>query len=698
MRELHCKNLTLYLRDGALSVGGGKGGRLFPPFFLCMAGRHDGASAALTTQGNRLPEEFQFAGEKDTGNCFTLRYVHQYAGLEVECSFFYTADSSVVVQRNTVKNIGTESVTVTHFSSGLLNGIGQNSVSLSGISGNHLHCIRQNWEGEGQRKTFTLEEAGIQCVSTHPVTGAFHLYSKGSYTTGTYFPEIFFEEQSGKIWFIGLEAEGNWHLECGYLADYPGDVKGEGYYLEADGVSIRHNDSWYTLAPGESRTAPAAFFGCGINWDSAAAELVGYRRRSTHITATAPLVFNDYMDCLWGNPSKERLLPLIDSAAELGAEIFCMDAGWYCDGCWGDVLGDWNPTDKRYGDMTFAGVVRYIREKGMQAGCWMEMEVCGEKAELYRKPDSWFLIRFGKRIGGGSRVFLNMTNPEVRDYLTEKVRALYEIGIRYIKNDYNDCVGNGCSLSDCPAEGVAENHRAAMSFYEELQRRFVGLQIENCGSGAMRCDDGTLQSFVLQSTSDQEHYQLYPSIVQGMGMMVAPEKMGIWAYPYPQEFEQRNNENIFDESYSKAMQDGEQTVFNMVSGLCGVLYLSGRVDKADDWNKSLIKEGTELYLKHREFLKRAVPVYPKGFSEITDKNNNIVYGLTDGERMLLAVWRREGNAEIEVDIGKYFVQPEVSVYYPRMLKTDFSVLNGKLKVVLLGKNSARMFEIRNRKN
>ncbi|NGO74064.1 hypothetical protein G5C65_38260, partial [Streptomyces sp. SB3404] len=30
-----------------------------------------------------------------------------------------------------------------------------------------------------------------------------------------------------------------------------------------------------------------------------------------------------------GDPTTERLLPLVDAAAGMGAEVFCVDAGWY---------------------------------------------------------------------------------------------------------------------------------------------------------------------------------------------------------------------------------------------------------------------------------------------------------------------------------------------------------------------------------
>jgi alpha-galactosidase len=82
-----------------------------------------------------------------------------------------------------------------------------------------------------------------------------------------------------------------------------------------------------------------------------------------------PIIFNDYMNCLSGDPSTERLLPLIEAAAKAGAEYFVVDAGWYddTDGWW-DSVGEWEPSTVR-----FPGGLKEItdlaRERGMTPAC-----------------------------------------------------------------------------------------------------------------------------------------------------------------------------------------------------------------------------------------------------------------------------------------------------------------------------------------
>jgi len=65
--------------------------------------------------------------------------------------------------------------------------------------------------------------------------------------------------------------------------------------------------------------------------------LTKYRRtirRSHEDNKKLPVIFNDYMNCLMGDPSAEKEIPLIDAAAKVGCEYYVIDAGWYADGEW----------------------------------------------------------------------------------------------------------------------------------------------------------------------------------------------------------------------------------------------------------------------------------------------------------------------------------------------------------------------------
>lgn len=170
----------------------------------------------------------------------------------------------------------------------------------------------------------------------------------------------------------------------------------------------------------------------------------------------------------------------------------------------------------------------------------------------------------------------------------------------------------------------------------------------------MRSNHGTLRHFNIESTSDQENYVAYTSILTGSLALMPPEKAGIWCYPYPLGFDERERLEIADEKLAD-FADGEQTIFNVVNGFMGAMYLSGKIHQADEYNLALLKEGIALYKEWREFIKNAYPIFPRGMIRLSDRTYNVV-GLVDEERGkgLLAVWNlSDKGQEVCVDLEKY---------------------------------------------
>ena len=52
------------------------------------------------------------------------------------------------------------------------------------------------------------------------------------------------------------------------------------------------------------------------------------------------------MNCLWGDPTEAKELPMIAAAAKAGCEYFVIDAGWYA-----DLHEDWSPDYRRMGTL-----------------------------------------------------------------------------------------------------------------------------------------------------------------------------------------------------------------------------------------------------------------------------------------------------------------------------------------------------------
>lgn len=632
--------------------------RPMPPFFCNVAGHHDGSSASMTSALSLFASELEPDGFEQRGDLLILRYLHPTLRLSVKAELF-RLPCGAVAQTVTAENRSDRPVTLTELSSCLVKEMGQDTrFGLECAEQGVLHWFENAWEAEFQKRECTLGQAGLTAASTHQLARSFRLLSQGSYTTARWMPLLACEfPEQDRIFFCTLEADGSWMAECGCDRLYEG--AGGGYYLTLSGLHHRALGTFVSLEPGESYTAPTALFGlCRGGFEEAVSVLTS-ARRERYGGRPMPLMFNDYMNCLWGQPTREKLLPLIEAAAAAGCEGFCIDAGWYVTKgvSWGRNLGDWIPSADSFGREGLKGILDTIAAHGMRPGVWFELEVCGEDALAYRNPDEWFLTRFGKRVGGNERCFFNLTNPEVRAYLKSRVQALYELGVRYIKNDYNDCIGSSCDLDGGRSAGLETHHRAAMAFYDDLKASFPDLLLENCGSGAMRCDFGTLRHFDLQSTSDQELYYFYPSIAMGALANIPPERAGIWAYPFPHLFDQRGEESALT-APDYAHADPRETVFNLVTGLCGTLYLSGRIDRANARSAALIKEACALYKSSRAFLASAIPVYPLGFHSYRDQSGFAALGLIspDRRRLRLAVWRLGGQQDtVEIALDRYLL-------------------------------------------
>ena len=284
---------------------------------------------------------------------------------------------------------------------------------------------------------------------------------------------------------------------------------------------------------------------------------------------------------------------------------------------------------------------------------------------------------------------------------------LYAMGVRFIKNDYNHSTGIGIDPLEgqdlSMAEALREHTEAFYTFVDQVIATHPGLMIENCGSGAMRCDHTTLSHFHIQSTSDQEYYDRYPSIIQGMIACMPPERAGIWAYPYPVDFHEMPEQgDVFPlvgervKATVNACANGLQTAYNMVNGMMGAMYLSGRICYADGLNKKLISDAISIYKENRSILAGSVPVYPMGLSRMSDQGHTALGLLNQtAGKLLLALWQtRTETTEVSIDLTPYIPHTAtVSRTYPALEGYACSLKDGHLSARFPEGNCAAYFEI-----
>ena len=634
----------------------------------------------VTNELNDLPScQIGFSG-KSSFNGYTVRQNTEK-----------DPENGVIKQTNTVTNTTDKDIAVNRLSSVYAEGIAKGFYEKDVL----IHLCHFAWQGEAQWVTKTPLEMGLYPVAAHKeCRGGRSVSSVGSWSTERYYPIVLIENKTDNVtYFFEHQGGTSWEIELG-TKGAPDALE---LTVEVNSLHESRTGTFVTLKAGESYTTLPVIYGeISGTADDALNTLLKYKRKNGRKLSKPLVCFNDYMNCLWAAPSDKKLIPLIDTAAKVGVEVFCIDDGWFIKGEYGCSFGDWIPDNGKFGEYGLSGIIKYISDKGMIAGVWLELETCTDDSAIYNIAEDAVLKRRGNVVNG-SRCFVNFKCKAVTDYLRDRIRFLYGLGIRFIKNDYNHSLGIGCDNNNDSSWGlgITENYIAFCDFIDSVCEEMPDLTIENCGSGAMRCDSGTLSHFHLQSVSDQENYLNNPSIVWGMQRCIPPEKCGIWAYPYPLSFNDRLNlDSAYDEEYLKNMSDGEQTAFNMACGLFGILYLSGHIEKCDSYNLELIKRGVDCAKKDREFVGTALPlnIYPQ--KGLYKKGFNVL-ALRSDKKLRIGIFKNGGEDTLTLDLSAYVKEgSELREIYPLKDKTSFVELSGGiLKFETRLKVAARVFEI-----
>lgn len=467
--------------------------------------------------------------------------------------------------------------------------------------------------------------------------GRHQVISTGTWSTGQHVPLAVLENKVlGLAWIFQVEHNGAWRWEIG-------QDTADGYIALAGPVEESH--AWSkTLKPGASFATVPASFTIAADFNEATANITAYRRawRVKHADNAHPsVVFNDYMNTIYGDPTTAKELPLIKAAAEVGVEIFVIDCGWYDDtGNWWPSVGEWMPSKTRFpGPKGIVEVIDAIKEQGMIPGIWLEPEVIGVESPVANQlPDSAFITRAGKRVVEQQRYILDFRSEATRDYMDSVIdRIVGEYGVGYFKLDYNVSPGIGSDYNaDSLGDALFEHNRAYSAWIDGLRRRYPDLILENCSSGGMREDFAQLSRFQVQSTSDQQDWKLYPAIAAAAPMLMLPEQAASWAYP------------------QSGMSD-EETAFNINTTFLGRFFLSGYLNRMDEDQHKLVAKGIEAYKQHvQPIIGSSVPFWPLGLPEW--ESDTVAFGLRPAsgseQSTLITVWAREAkNSTVRLNLA-----------------------------------------------
>ncbi|GAA4690223.1 alpha-galactosidase [Promicromonospora umidemergens] len=551
------------------------------------------------------------------------------------------------------------------------------------------------WSGEFRWRRSTLAERGLYDVGMVRFgqvgsKNRISLTSTGAWSTSEHLAMGLVEDtRTGRLLAWQVETSGAWHAELGDRYD---DV-----YLAVMGPTA-HEHHWaghldattrFTSVPVSLAVVPGAADGPEATLDAVGAALTAHRRRTRrqHPDHEAlPVVYNDFLNALMSDPTTERELPLIEAAADLGAEYYVIDAGWYDDeqGGWWDSVGQWEPSTTRFPDGGLGGIVDRIRAHGMQPGLWLEPEVVGVRSPVARTlPDAAFFQRHGHRVTEWGRHQLDLRHTAAREHLDTVIdRLVSTFGLAYLKLDHNIDIGPGtdAGTGTAPGTGLLEHGRAFLAWASAVMDRHPGLVIEACAAGGSRTDPASGSVFPVQSVTDQQDYRATPPIAAAAPLALPPEQTGVWA------------------SVDGTM-DREPLAFSLVTALLARVHLTGRVDTLDAAQRAVVREALAAYRAIRSAVGRSVPVWPLGLPGWRDPW--IVQGARDGEHLYLAVWRRGGQDDgapdtLRVPLPGRVADEAVEVLYPRWGGESVTVADdGRvLELKLPALTSARLLRVR----
>ncbi|MDP4133985.1 MAG: alpha-galactosidase [Bacillota bacterium] len=622
----------------------------FRPVEIQVTGKnqkdHHGAKHTGTDCGGKLIYKNHTLESNAEGKLLTFALENENLNVQIYYQFY--TGMSVIRSWTGITNISKESQGLEYVSSFSLTGI---EFGGAGTPNEKLRVMipHNTWTREFDWKTYTLAQLGFHKIGSRALKRIM-ASNTGTWSSKEFLPMgcVINTETTGSIlWQI--EHNGSWTWEISDLENK--------MYLKLSGPSENENGWWKNLLPGEkfeSVKCAIAFSEGGFN--GALAQLTEYRRKIAYRSNAdkhLPVIFNDYMECLYADPTTEKEMPVIETAKRAGAEIFCMDAGWYADGVWWDSVGEWTVCERRFPG-GIKEVFDKIKDSGMISGIWLEPEVMGINCPIQDQfDDDCFFMRHGKRIIDNGRYLLDFRNERVRKYLTDKVEWLIkELGIGYFKFDYNIDGGLGTEVNATSfGDGLLLHNRAFISWIDSLYEKHPDLIIENCASGGMRMDYMSLAHTSLQSLTDASSCSSMAVIGAASSTGVIPEQAAVWCVPKV--------------DYTLA-----QEAICMVNAMFKRIHLSGHTHRLSDEAFERIKEGVDYYKSIRNEIPSLIPFYPIGLPDYDD--NVICAGYKGKNKVYFTIVNLKGVKTISIPLKG--IKCAKLTYGDGQVKTDKDML------------------------
>ena len=319
-----------------------------------------------------------------------------------------------------------------------------------------------------------------------------------------------FGEQHGEVWGCHVGWSGNFDITLDGVTEHRKHML-VGEKLVSGEIALQSKTTY------ASPTIYAVYSSNGLSTASQHFhEFVRSRNRQKNMRR--PVTLNTW-EAVYFDHNFETLTKLADAAAHVGVERFVLDDGWFS-GRRNDTagLGDWT-VDSSVWPNGLTPLISHVKSLGMEFGIWCEPEMVNSDSDLYRQHPDWVLHNGSSfPITGRNQLVLDLSRPEVREYLFECISQLLDAhDISYVKWDHNrDLV-------------ASHAHQQTLGTYEllgRLKRTHPQVQFESCASGGGRVDFGILPFVDRFWTSDSIDPLDRILIQRGAQRLMPPEVLG----------------------------------------------------------------------------------------------------------------------------------------------------------------------------
>jgi alpha-galactosidase len=316
-------------------------------------------------------------------------------------------------------------------------------------------------------------------------------------------------------WYAGIEFSGRVRLQTRWdssrHATEPRLVADFGLLPESAGSPAYRT----RLAPGETFEAPTVFVGCYQgDVDDGANRLrrwVAARLRPPVADARYPLLTNNS----WGSGmaiDDALARRMIGESAELGLEMFHVDAGWF------RAVGDWRPDQKKF-PHGLAAISDYAHAKGLKFGLWVGWTQGGIQPDGEDRgailnvfaPDrkDWFTRDYPAdwKPADFTGADLCLSDPHAQDWCLSLLdRLVRDYRLDMLEHDQRMIV-DSCARADHPHTESRTDiaYRAAQGYYrvyDGLRARRPRLLFEDCVNGGRTVDYGIVRRVHYISITD----------------------------------------------------------------------------------------------------------------------------------------------------------------------------------------------------